>query len=120
MKDRPFALAGRRAAPNRLTLRSLKTVVLSDEETAQVMCQAGISSATAGDRAEREDSMLGKNVVTFPETVPFAVTSLSEPSVVALHVVGRPQARLAYKVIVFGVGPIGSGGRQPPRLLHMQ
>jgi hypothetical protein len=50
MKDRwPFGVALRGVVSNRLMLRWLKTVVVSDEEKAQVMRQVGIGKASASE-----------------------------------------------------------------------
>ena len=49
MKVWPFGVALRGEAPNRLMLRWLKTVVVSDEEKAHVMRQVGIRKASASE-----------------------------------------------------------------------
>jgi hypothetical protein len=49
MKDWPFGVARRRVAPNRLMLRWLKTVVVSDEEKAQFMRQVGTGKANVSE-----------------------------------------------------------------------
>jgi hypothetical protein len=45
----PFGVARRRATSNRLMLRWLKTVVVSDEEKASLRRQVGIGKASAGE-----------------------------------------------------------------------
>jgi hypothetical protein len=45
----PFGVALRREAPSRLMLRWLKTVVVSDEEKAHWMRQAGTGKASASE-----------------------------------------------------------------------
>ena len=50
MKDWwPFGVALRGGASNHLMLRWLKTVVVSDEEKAQIMRQVGIGKASASE-----------------------------------------------------------------------
>ena len=49
MKVWPFGVALRGEAPNRLMLRWLKTVVVSDEEKALKRCQVGIRKASASE-----------------------------------------------------------------------
>ena len=49
MKVWPFGAALRREASNRLMLRWLKTVVVSDEEKAQVMRQVGIGKTSVSE-----------------------------------------------------------------------
>jgi hypothetical protein len=49
MKDWPFGVALRGEMPNRLMLRWLKTVVVSDEEKAQVMRQVGTGKASVSE-----------------------------------------------------------------------
>jgi len=45
----PFGVALRGVAPNRLVLRWLKTVVVSDEEKAHLMCQVGTEKVSESD-----------------------------------------------------------------------
>ena len=50
MKEmRPFGVALRGVASNRLVLRWLKTVVVSDEEKAHLMCQVGTEKVSESD-----------------------------------------------------------------------
>lgn len=49
----PFGAALRGVASNRLMLRWLKTVVVSDEEKAHVMRQAGTRKTTAAESVEK-------------------------------------------------------------------
>ncbi len=49
MKVWPFGVALRREAPNRLMLRLLKTVVVSDEEKAPERRQVGTGKANASE-----------------------------------------------------------------------
>jgi hypothetical protein len=49
MKEWPFGVALRGEMPNRLMLRWLKTVVVSDEEKAQVMRQVGTGKASVSE-----------------------------------------------------------------------
>lgn len=49
MKVWPFGVALRREASNRLMLRWLKTVVVSDEEKAPQRCQVGTEKANASE-----------------------------------------------------------------------
>jgi hypothetical protein len=49
MKDWPFGVALRGEMPNRLMLRWLMTVVVSDEEKAQVMRQVGIGKTSVSE-----------------------------------------------------------------------
>ncbi|WP_329331312.1 alcohol dehydrogenase catalytic domain-containing protein [Streptomyces sp. NBC_00663] len=56
-----------------------------------------------------ENAELGKNLATFPDTVPFAVAALNEPMAVARHCVNRSEAGPDDRVVVFGAGPIGLG-----------
>jgi (R,R)-butanediol dehydrogenase / meso-butanediol dehydrogenase / diacetyl reductase len=56
-----------------------------------------------------QDAVAGKSVAVFPDTLPFEVAALNEPTAVARHCVNRSQARTADKVVVFGAGPIGLG-----------
>ena len=49
MKVWPFGVALRGEASNRLMLRWLKTVVVSDEEKARVMRQVGIRKVSASE-----------------------------------------------------------------------
>lgn len=49
MKVWPFGVARRWEAPNRLMLRWLKTVVVSDEEKAPVRCQVGTGKTNASE-----------------------------------------------------------------------
>jgi hypothetical protein len=49
MKDWPFGAALRKEASNRLMLRWLMTVVVSDEEKAPVRCQVGIRKTNASE-----------------------------------------------------------------------
>jgi hypothetical protein len=49
MKVWPFGVALRREAPNRLMLRWLKTVVVSDEEKAPKRCQVGTGKTNASE-----------------------------------------------------------------------
>lgn len=48
----PFGVALRGEASNRLMLRWLKTVVVSDEEKAPVRCQVGAGKTTAVDASK--------------------------------------------------------------------
>jgi len=58
MKDLwPFGVALRGEASNHLMLRWLKTVVVSDEEKAHVMCQAGTRKTTAVEASKLLDDI---------------------------------------------------------------
>lgn len=52
MKVWPFGVALWGEASNRLMLRWLKTVVVSDEEKAHRMCQVGTGKTTAGEASK--------------------------------------------------------------------
>jgi hypothetical protein len=62
MKVWPFGVALRGETSNRLKLRWLKTVVVSVEEKAHVMCQVGIGKASASEpsRTRRNKQMTSK------------------------------------------------------------
>jgi hypothetical protein len=61
-EGRPFGVALRRVASNRLMLRWLMTVVVSDEEKAHVMRQVGIGKASVSEPLKtcRNEKMTSK------------------------------------------------------------
>ena len=62
----PFGVALRREAPSRLMLRWLKTVVVSDEEKARVMRQAGTRKTTAVEASKLLDDIRTGAMVCVP------------------------------------------------------
>ncbi|WP_306215402.1 zinc-dependent alcohol dehydrogenase [Actinoplanes sp. RD1] len=55
------------------------------------------------------DAEVGRQLVTVPAHVPFAVAALNEPMAVARHAVNRTNPKAGDRVVVFGAGPIGLG-----------
>jgi threonine dehydrogenase-like Zn-dependent dehydrogenase len=69
----------------------------------------GSDQGALSDRVRLRNAVVGHNLFSVPETVPFEVAALTEPLSVARHAANRAEATAQSSVVIFGAGPVGAG-----------